>query len=86
MKLQFTHKAYQAAAVEAVVECFAGQPESEGAEQKANKIRNLLTKLRVKRVVHNLGSRGEPRWALLNRENLRKENGGLRKKKGQKSS
>jgi len=30
MKLQFTHKAYQAAAVEAVADCFAGQPKAEG--------------------------------------------------------
>ncbi len=30
MKLQFTHKAYQAAAVDAVADCFAGQPKAEG--------------------------------------------------------
>ena len=30
MKLQFKHKAYQADAVEAVVDCFAGQPKTEG--------------------------------------------------------
>ena len=30
MKLQFTHKAYQAAAVDAVADCFAGQPIAEG--------------------------------------------------------
>ncbi len=30
MKLQFTHKAYQTAAVDAVADCFAGQPKAEG--------------------------------------------------------
>jgi len=30
MKLQFTHKAYQATAVESVADCFAGQPLAEG--------------------------------------------------------
>jgi type III restriction enzyme len=30
MKLQFTHKAYQTAAVDAVADCFAGQPRAEG--------------------------------------------------------
>lgn len=30
MKLQFTHKAYQTAAVDAVADCFTGQPKSEG--------------------------------------------------------
>ena len=30
MKLQFTHKAYQTAAVDAVIDCFAGQPKVEG--------------------------------------------------------
>jgi len=30
MKLQFTHKAYQTAAVDSVVDCFVGQPKAEG--------------------------------------------------------
>lgn len=30
MKLQFKHKDYQVAAVDAVVDCFAGQPKVEG--------------------------------------------------------
>ena len=30
MKIQFKHKPYQAEAVEAVVDCFAGQPKVEG--------------------------------------------------------
>lgn len=34
MKLQFTHKAYQTAAVDAVAECFAGQPKAEGVSYR----------------------------------------------------
>ncbi|HEY8961622.1 MAG TPA: DEAD/DEAH box helicase family protein, partial [Luteolibacter sp.] len=34
MKLQFKHQAYQADAVEAVVDCFAGQPKIEGARYR----------------------------------------------------
>ncbi|MBB5353822.1 type III restriction enzyme [Haloferula luteola] len=34
MKLQFKHKDYQAAAVDAVVDCFAGQPKVEGIDYR----------------------------------------------------
>lgn len=34
MKLQFKHKEYQAEAVEAVVDCFAGQPKVEGVNYR----------------------------------------------------
>jgi type III restriction enzyme len=34
MKLQFKHKEYQADAVEAVVDCFAGQPKVEGVNYR----------------------------------------------------
>lgn len=33
--------------------------------QKKNKVRNLLTRLRTQKKIHNVGSRGKPRWALL---------------------
>ncbi len=48
-------------------------------EQKTNKIGNLLTRLRSSGLIKNAGSRGHPRWVLLNRENLRKESRDLRK-------
>lgn len=33
--------------------------------QKTNKVRNLLTRLRIEKKIHNVGSRGKPSWALL---------------------
>jgi len=34
-------------------------------DQKKNKIGNLLTKLRMKKVIHNAGSKGAPEWRLV---------------------
>ena len=35
-------------------------------KQKSTKINNLLTKLRMEKVIHNTGSKKSPAWALLN--------------------
>ena len=48
-------------------------------EQKENKIRNLLTRLRKEEKIENQGSRGHPQWALLNSENLAKKQSDLAK-------
>ncbi len=55
-------------------------PEVLTPAQKANKIRNLLTKLRLKNVMGNRGTRSHPAWALLNVSNLAKPALGLAKK------
>jgi len=43
-------------------------------EQKSNKIKNLLTKLRTAGKIENRGSRGKPAWAFLGSDDLEKKN------------
>jgi len=49
-------------------------------DQKASKVHNLLTRLRMRGEIVNQGSRGHPRWALLKAENSTKERARLTKK------
>jgi len=43
-------------------------------EQKSNKVKNLLTKLRTAGEIENRGSRGQPAWAFLGSDDLEKKN------------
>ncbi len=45
MKLQFTHKAYQAEAVDAVADCFAGQPKAEGISYRLDPGKQTISEM-----------------------------------------
>jgi len=51
--------------------------------QKSGKVHNLLTRLRTRGQIINQGSRGHPRWALLEQENSAKKRALLTKKTGE---
>jgi type III restriction enzyme len=57
MKIQFKHQAYQADAVEAVADCFAGQPKVEGVTYRLDPGKQLAS-----------ASQGFPEFQLTGRE------------------